>query len=397
MKQMLQPVDASPHGEKLTETMARCYRMKILWDCDLMEAVADFDKAQAYADEGFSSTAEWLSATLCMGFNKAWEYVRIAVALAELPKMAAAYREGRVSYDHLRALVDVAGPYNEQDLLLAVEGISVGDTFKLVRTILEVSAEDAVIAREGRSLEMRWDHENRQLLVFAQLPEEMGAKFEAVIDVIAKQIPDEPGEDPTPPMSMGTKRADALVALADSELATHSTRSTIVVHVDAATLQQSKGKALIEGGPHISAETAKRLSCDSLVRAVAENKAGEPLAAGRNRRTVDDKTRSELFYRQGGCVVAGCNRTKGLEVHHIKHWINCRVTEYRNLALLCAFHHFQVHEGGWVLRGEPPRVTVVRPARSPMALGPPRMTEDAIEFYLWEAAVTKGVVPVPDS
>lgn len=387
---MLQPLDASSHGEKLTDTISRCYQMKVLWDLDLMRAVAEFDQAHLYLEEGFSSTAEWLSVTLCMGYMRALEFTRIAVALAELPKMAAAYGEGRISYDHLRALVDVAGPGNEDDLLEAVEGLDVSHTFKLVRRILEVSAEDSAINRQERWLQIRWDHDNRQALVFAQLPEDQGAKFERAIELIAKQMLDDPDLDRTP---MGTKRADALVALADSTLATHSSRSTLVVHVQAEALLTGKGNALIEGGPAISPETARRLSCDGVIRMVAENKEGKPLAAGRSQRTVDDKTRAELFRRDGGCAVPGCKATKGLEAHHIVPWWAGGPTDFDNLVLVCPSHHFLVEEGGWKIEGVPPKIAVIRPNGAPIKVGPPRVSEELIEFHRWVVSAAR----VPDS
>src|SRR5262249_45015198 len=66
-------------------------------------------------------------------------------------------------------------------------------------------------------------------------------------------------------------RGEALVALADATLAAAEARSggdryQVVVHVDAAALtgsDEESGASVLEDGPPVAAETARRLACDA--------------------------------------------------------------------------------------------------------------------------------------
>lgn len=183
------------HPEDLVSSLDRCYHMRCQWDIALMERIAEIDRRKIYESYGLESTASWVATRYGMGYGKSMELVDVAVALAHLPKLKEAYREGRISYDHLRALVKVANDENEEDLLLQAEGLSVGATFRMVRKMLEISLEDSRYARADRWLEKYWDLEQRILYFCGQLPEDLGAKFERAIDEIARALPSKSLED----------------------------------------------------------------------------------------------------------------------------------------------------------------------------------------------------------
>lgn len=383
-----------PSVGQVVESVERSYQMWTQWSLDLMESIAEVDRREIYALDGLSSTAEWVSNRLGMGYMSSLKLVEVAVALEQLPKIAEAYAQGRISYDHLRALVEVAGPDNEDDLLEETEGRTVAETFRMVANIKEVSAEDSRLARAGRWLETRWDHEQRQLCLYAQLPEDQGAKVEKAIDALAKRMPDDPLFEAgfTP---MGVKRADALCELAGSSLADHPSKPLLVVHVDIETLTTGKGNARIEGGPTISPQTVRRLACDSIVQAMVEGKEGELLAAARRRRTVDPKIRPHLQDRDQTCRWPGCNRRQGLAAHHIVPWPKVEKTELDNLVLFCATHHYLVEEGGFKIRGDPPNIWIERPDQTPIKIGPPRLTEEAAEYFEWEKKISRASPMAP--
>jgi uncharacterized protein DUF222/HNH endonuclease len=379
-------VEVRHSDEQVVSEVARCYHMRAQWDLALMEFIAEADRRKIYESEGLSSTADWLAVYLGIGYMSALKLVEVAVALDQLPKMTEAYREGRVSYDHLRALVRVAGPDNEEDLLAAAEGMTVSDTFHMVKKIEKVSAEDSLLNRQGRWLQMRWDQESRNLLLFAQLPEEQGAKVERAIDSIARRMPEDPSCD-LPPTPMGVKRADALAALADSFLSQESAPAQVVVHVEAEALASNSGVAEIEDGPPISVETARRLSCDGLVQLVVDGAHGKPIGRGRAARTVSKRILKELRRRDRRCRFPGCRRRKGLHAHHLKSWADGGATDYDNLVLICETHHVLVHEGGYVIRGEPPKISFERPELPPMKVGPPALRRETLASFEMEFAL----------
>jgi hypothetical protein len=103
----------------------------------------------------------------------------------------------------------------------------------------------------------------------------------------------------------------------------------------------------IEDGPHLAAETARRLACDGSILALIENEKGQPLSIGRKSRTIPPALRRALRVRDRGCRFPGCTHTAFIDGHHVKHWADGGETSLGNLVLLCRRHHRMVHEGGY--------------------------------------------------
>ena len=379
------------HPEDLVSSLDRCYHMRCQWDIALMERIAEIDRRKIYESYGLESTASWVATRYGMGYSKSMELVDVAVAIRELPKLKEAYREGRISYDHLRALVKVANAENEEGLLLQAEGLSVGATFRIVRKMLEISTEDSRETRADRWFEKRWDLDNRLLYFWGHLPEDMGAKFERAIDEITKRLPaeSEDGEG----IRMEARRAEALCALADSELERRSSQAQLIVHVDAEVLSSGKGTAEIQGGPAISTETAKRLSCNSKIQVLLEGASSAPIAISRTKRDVPEWLDAAIRHRAGNCCEApNCTRKTNLIRHHIKHVEDEGETCYENLLLVCDHHHWMVHEGGYEVVGKPPRIWLKRPGMPPIKVGPPRATQETIAAFDQEFAAAASVM-----
>jgi hypothetical protein len=129
---------------------------------------------------------------------------------------------------------------------------------------------------------------------------------------------------------------------------THAERYQVVLHVDPATLapQGEPGRSNLEDGVRVSAETSRRLCCDSALVKVLRGPDGEVLDVGRRTRTIPPAIRRALEVRDGGCRWPGCN-LRFTAAHHVEHWAEGGETRLGNLLLLCSFHHRKVHEGGW--------------------------------------------------
>lgn len=365
--------------EEITGELAHCYHMLSLWNLSFMERIAELDEREIYESDGLSSTAEWLCKFLGIGYRHACKLVEVAVAIPKLPRLAQAYREGRLTFDHLRALVRVADEENEEELLTEVEGMSVADTFKLVRLRLQVTAEDSQLARSERWLEMRRDAETRNLFLFGQFPEELGTRVERAIDAMATRMPEDPSFEfgPTP---MGTKRADALCALADSYLSQNPSVPQLIVHVEAASVPTGEGVGDIEDGPTVLIETVRQLMCDGSLKLVLEGEDGTLLGMDVLRRAPSKALRRELKRRDKRCRFPGCRRRKGLHAHHIELWPKGK-TEPSNLVLLCETHHWLVHPGGWTVRGSPPKVWFEKPELPPIKIGPPKIDPETLAAF----------------
>ena len=81
----------------------------------LLVLIHEFDEREGWG-EGFMSCAHWLNWRTGLAMGAAREKVRVARALAELPRLSAAMRRGALSYSKARALTRIATPENENSL-----------------------------------------------------------------------------------------------------------------------------------------------------------------------------------------------------------------------------------------------------------------------------------------
>jgi 5-methylcytosine-specific restriction endonuclease McrA len=120
----------------------------------------------------------------------------------------------------------------------------------------------------------------------------------------------------------------------------------VVVHVDAAVLEDAPGQSVLDGGARVSAETSRRLACDASRVVMRHDAEGRTVEVGARTRTIPPALRSALHHRDRGCRFPGCGVRFGQE-HHIPHRAHGGPTTLSNLAMLCRRHHRAVHEEGY--------------------------------------------------
>jgi hypothetical protein len=166
---------------------------------------------------------------------------------------------------------------------------------------------------------------------------------------------------------MNHVRADAFVGMVEHFLSSApdyrelqglkgAERCQVVLHVDVNTLREQRSgvccphvKAYFEDKPWISAETARRLSCDASLVTVLEDEGGGVLNVGRRSRVVPGHIRRALMERDGVCQYPGCHESRYVDAHHIVHWADGGETSLDNLVILCRHHHRQLHRGSFDL------------------------------------------------
>ncbi len=324
----------------------------------LLVLVREFDDRLGWAKWGYPNCAEWLSWRCGISLSAAREKVRTAQALRDLPGVALAFREGRLSYTKVRALTRVV-PMNDEGALvryaLASTAPAVEERCRQIRNVHPASVRDAWRAWESRSLSV-WRNQAHGTLCFrVELPLDVGEVVMKAIEraMEREEIPD--GIAERSPSAFQSQQADALVAVAKTYLDGGATeagsassatadRYQLVVHVDEAALHGGAGRA------DAPLETVKRLACDASVVVVTEDERGTPLNIGRKHRTVSTALRRALLARDRHCTFPGCHRTRFVEAHHVHHWVEGGETSVDNLLLLCSFHHRLLHEGGYSIR-----------------------------------------------
>ncbi len=358
-------------------------------------------------DSGMKSPAHWLNYYCGIDLGAAREKVRVALCLATLPLIDAAFSTGVISYSKVRAMTRSATPENEAFLLQVARHGTAQHVEKLVRTFARASRL-ADPQRDRCQYEARafsWYHDDDGMVVFkGRLPAAEGAAFlkamEAILHTLAQQEPahqEATYHQPIDPINHAPadrqsrdedfmpadvsaettiastaptftqKRADALVAMADLALAglaadgkpaSTADKYQVVIHIDANRTKDVSAETSClpdctldsDGGQFpLAATTARRLACDAALVTVLEDTAGNVLNVGRKTRTIPPAIRRALTLRDQGCRFPGCCETRFVDAHHIHHWCDGGETRLDNLILLCRHHHTLLHQQGFAL------------------------------------------------
>ncbi len=321
---------------------------------ELLVRIRRFDELQGWA--GQTSYAQWLSWRANLAPGTAREYVRVAHALATLPKISDALRRGRISYSKVRAITRVATPATEERLLHLARQATAADLERIVRAWRlcdrQHEGQEDTERRRNHSLSIYPDADG-MFVVRGLLTPEVGAVVRRAIDAASEQLYQE-SKDAEPrnveAETPACRRADAFGLIAESALAakldtgTAGDRYQVVVHVDPDTLKEgvsaetspSDGQAALEeaDGIRVSAETSRRLACDAGKVMMRHDADGNILDVGRKTRTISPALRRALASRDQHCRFPGCEARR-CDAHHVEHWADGGATKLDNLVLLC--------------------------------------------------------------
>ena len=354
-------------GDSIAELAARIQAATF----ELLVMIHEFDEREGWG-EGFKSCAHWLNWRTGLALGAAREKVRVAHALAELPRMSAAMRRGALSYSKVRALTRIATAETEASLLDFARCATAAHVERLVRAWRRVDR-----IAEGRDERRRhasrhldtWVDEDGMLVIRGRLSPEVGAVVRRALEAAAEHLYQEsedkaegraadPEQEDRTTASVGQRRADALGLVAESALAATLDRGAagdryqVVVHVDDDVLQDDagNGQSAIEGGDglHVHAETSRRIACDASRVVMRHGPDGAVLDVGRKTRTIPPAIRRALAARGHTCRFPGCN-CRHCDAHHVRHWAAGGATRLDNLLLLCRRHHRAVHEEGFTV------------------------------------------------
>ncbi len=128
----------------------------------------------------------------------------------------------------------------------------------------------------------------------------------------------------------------------------HHDRNLVLLHIG--TDQDGEANGHLHLGPGVSAGMRRFVGCDARIRPVLEA-GGKAVSVGRAFRTVPDRTRIVIEERDRGCRVPGCDRSRWLHIHHIRHWEDGGGSDTDNLMALCHRHHRLHHLGKLGIEG----------------------------------------------
>ena len=321
-----------------------------------------------FREDGATSPEAWVAECFGASVPTARSLSYVAEKAPELPHLVESLRAGDISFDKVRAVVDVATPETDRELSGQAKECS-------VRELVEVARDAAARARSVSASRSRSEHDSRYLrfndghrTMSLQLPTEEYARTKACVDSWAAAMP---SDEETP---LDQRRSDGFMGIVDaatpgaggraggagvasSDPATAPNPYFVVAHVPLEALVEESGETSelageLEHHGLIDVETVQRIACDATVVVAVDDEAGHTMYEGRARRFPSGAQRREIIRRDRHCRYPGCTNVTFTNVHHIVPWKPGGGTDLPNLVLLCRHHHGVVHRKGWSLAGD---------------------------------------------
>jgi hypothetical protein len=343
-------VELAALGERIAELAA----LLSATEYQLLVLIREFDERYGWRG-GFRSCAHWLNWRIGLAMGAAREKVRVARALGELPRIAAAMEKGELSYSKVRALTRVATGETEERLLAFAQAGTAEHLERVVRVWRHADGGDDPQAEAQR-------HADRHLhlttaadgsvLVRGRLDPEVGAVLARALEAAEAVLFEEgrreercreegrEGGEATAGGSVGAgsrrpgaaqRRADAIGRVAEAALAggldqgTRGDRYQVVVHVEASGAgTKPAGEEALESPREEPVESEAApigrapIGRATNGRATISGAAGTPehVPAGTFRRIACDASRVTMIHdadpSQGGQILDVGRRTRAI-------------------------------------------------------------------------------------
>jgi hypothetical protein len=287
-------------------------------------------RTRAHVELGFATFLEYVERTLGYQRRAAYERVRVAEALEDLPQTRELLEVGEISYSAVREITRVAQAHDEHEWLALIDGKSIGDVERLLR---------GRKPGDSPSEPPDPDREPRRWMLDLQ-PE-----VHAALKETRRRIEEEIGETLDDNAFMAALCERALGgAASDNARAKYQVAITVCEQCDRAT--QDGGGEIVDIDQHV----VERARCDAdIVRADEPSRVTSEIPL-----TIRRQVLARDHHR---CTVPGCRSSKWLEIHHIVPRAAGGGHDPWNLTTLCGAHHGAHHEGRLMIRGEAPHLT----------------------------------------
>jgi hypothetical protein len=303
-------------------------RRRAAMDSEEARWLREAEALQIWKPLGMVSALDYMERALGYAPKSAKDRLRVARALAHLPRLDGALADGTLAFSAVRELVRVATPANEADWREAAEG-------KNLRQIEELVADHQL----GDGPTDPKDPEARTHVVRFELAASTFARLRQARQALESEHERSLSDDELVAMLCEA----ALAGGCDAD----DGRAKFQVAV---TVCERCGQGWQEGAGvrvPITMSTVERAQCDAQHLGSLDGDAPE-----RAHQDVTPAIARFVRRRDGGrCRVPGCRSSRALEIHHIIHREHGGGHEASNLILLCASCHTAHHEGLLVISG----------------------------------------------
>ncbi|MFI5054246.1 MAG: hypothetical protein ACHQDE_07785, partial [Acidimicrobiia bacterium] len=267
------------------------------------------------------------------------ESVETARALESLPAVAAAAHAGELSGEQLGPVVQLADESTDAEWAMRAAHTAPADLARQARCQSKPTVEQSRARYAARGVRMWWTADKAMLHLHGQLPDVMGATFEATIGRLCEQAKPAKGQ---PWDSWEHRAADALVGLCDPhtdpkpacETPTLAAKPLFVVAVP------REGPAEVAGVP-LADELVEQLRANAIIEPALVDDDGVPLVVGKRFSGLSPKIARAVLLRDGHCRIPGCEIRHGLHIHHLRPRSWGGTDNVSDLAAVCtvAGHH----------------------------------------------------------
>ncbi|MBC8366286.1 HNH endonuclease, partial [bacterium] len=287
---------------------------------------ADVLARKLYRGLGYASIHLYAEEALGFSRSKTYEFIRLAEALDELPKLKDQIESGKLPWTKAREVVKVATPETEREWLVLAESQS---RRELEKEVARSRARRYGVKDEIQSELLEPDGKTPVAAPVQSLTLRLSPLAKARLETMLEKL-----------MKKHQCDREQVLLMALESLLAESTRvdsggSPYQVVVQKCPSCESK----TVGHDHrqLSPAESEQIDCDSSLLAPGE----------RNKASIPPSQRRAVLMRDGHrCQTKGCRSTNFLEVHHIKPRSMSGDNREENLITLCSSCHRHLHERG---------------------------------------------------
>lgn len=303
--------------------------------------------------QGSASPIDWLRHNGRMSLSDAAKLAVVGRHFGDLPKSSAAVDRGEIGFGHMVQMARNAsfiarrgkgGVFNEDELLEKAVGESVSRFHHTCRNMRHVQDPDGVVNDEAGAVEMRElniSHQDDGLSsISLHLDRATAVMIESDITRRSKKC----GPDDT--RSRIRRMADTMI---ERLLGEGGPNVDITISCTPESLLGLNGApaAQLEYVEPISGEMLRRHACNAMFTKILVDGKYVSIDAS-SRRVPTKKERKAMDATQKICQGRGCRKSaRQCSPHHITWYAQSHRTDITEMILLCPYHHWMAHEGGW--------------------------------------------------
>lgn len=350
------PFTAAEVGQQIVH-LVRCAEKLKLEAARLTGIFAETGEAE---NQGSNDVIDWVRHHARTSAGEALALRSVGAQVANLPASVEALGKGEIGFGHLRnmsynaAFSEKSGSFDEMPLLELAKVESVSRFRRTARSYRHIQdaqrvVEEEVAAVEFRNLTFNQTDDGR---CFVNVELDPAGFLTAMTAIDGRS--DRFGRDDH--RLKARRRADGFVEMCrdDMERGAKPADSLppvhIVINTSLETFQGRPGApaAETEYDVMLSGAAVGRLSCAAAITGILMDGKLLPVGVSKLKRRLSKREMRALRQMYPRCVRPGCRRPSSqCEAHHITWWSLGGKTQIEDMCMLCPFHHWQLHEGGW--------------------------------------------------